>query len=45
MDCDIVSGVADLRGGVTGWFPREGLSSGSDASEFIGDGAVSWPKE
>ena len=45
MDCDVVLGVAELRGRVTGWFPREGLSSGSDASEVIGDGAVSCPKE
>ena len=44
-DCDEISGVTELRGGVTGGFPREGFSFGSDSLGFIGDGAVSCPKE
>ena len=44
-DCDGLSGVTELRCGVTGEFPKEGLSSGSESSEWLGDGAVSWPKE
>ena len=45
MDCDGVSGVAELRGGVTGGLSRGGFSSRSGSSGFIGDGAVSCPKE
>ena len=44
-DCDGRAGVTELYCGVTGGFPKEGLSSGSESSELIGDGAVSWPKE
>ena len=45
MDYDVVSGVADMPSGVTGGLSRGGFSSGSGSSGFIGDDAVSCPKE
>ena len=36
-DCDGFSGIKGLRCGVTGGFPTEGVSSGSESMGFIGE--------
>ena len=39
-DCGGFPGVTELRCGVTGGFPSEGISSEPDSSEFTGEDAV-----
>ena len=40
VDCDRVSGIMGLRCGVTGGFPTEGVSSGSETAGLTGLASV-----